>query len=96
MHGRTAIIIIIVTDEEMDNDQGILMINLIADFWDLMEQYKLLQANETTTEAENVTPHKPSCSVVIKYMKELGDIYFAHNTWHEYRAMSFRYIKKQD
>ena len=33
---------------------------------------------------------RPSCSVIIKHMPELEDIYLAHNTWHLYSAMSYR------
>ena len=90
----------LIDDDQMDYDMGVLLLNLIADFWDLKEQYDILYPNgrksglgkrSTLDEASNIWhPHRPSCSVLIKYLKENNDILFAHNTWYEYRAMAYR------
>ncbi len=37
---------------------------------------------------------RPTCSVLIKHMKEQGDVYLGHNSWHEYRAMTYRVLKR--
>ncbi len=76
----------------MDDEMGVLLLNFIADYWDIIEQYKLLNETGLTkmNANESDNPTRPSCSVLIKHMKEKGDIFFAHNTWHEYRAMSYR------
>ena len=84
----------------MDYEMGVLLLNLIADFWDLKEKYDILYPNGRESEIEKrsavdetsniVHPHRPSCSVLIKYLKDSNDILFAHNTWHEYRAMAYR------
>ena len=75
----------------MDHENGILLLNLLADVWDLLEQYNLLYKE---SEMENESTHlKPTCTVMIKYMKDKNDIYFAHNAWHMYQAMSYRILK---
>ena len=75
----------------MDHENGILLLNLLADVWDLLEQYNLLYKE---SEMENESTHlKPTCTVMIKYMKDMNDIYFAHNAWHMYQAMSYRILK---
>ncbi len=74
------------SDEGMDNDQGVHLLNFIADFWDMSEQYKLLKKKNNLGGSAS----KPSCSVIFKHLPETGDVLMAHNTWHEYRAMSFR------
>ena len=75
-------------DEGMNYENGIMLLNFIADFWDLKEQYSLLNSS-----LENQAPSRPSCTVVIKFLEDQRDILFAHNTWHEYRAMSYRFLK---
>jgi len=45
--------------------------------------------NETSTKAS-----RPTCSVLIKHLPEQDEMYVAHNTWHEYIAMSYRVLKK--
>ena len=87
----------------MDYDLGVLLLNFIADFWDLKDQYDLLHPveSEATTvfkrsaspNVGNWHPRRPSCSVLIKHINETNDILFAHNTWHEYRAMAYRYVQ---
>ncbi len=72
----------------MDDEMGVLLLNFIADYWDIIEQYRLIN---DTAKTEKRSASRPTCSVLIKHMKERGDIFFAHNTWHEYRAMAFRY-----
>ena len=74
---------------EMDLENGILLINFVADFYDLLEQYNLLESEL----AEDSTHSKPTCTVMIKYIKDMNDIYFAHNTWHVYQAMSYKMLK---
>ena len=68
-------------------DLGVLTLNLQADFWDLSTQYDRM-TEEAATKA--TTPSKPSCSVLIKHLKDKDDILIAHNTWHEYRAMTYK------
>ena len=76
-------------DDGMNHELGIMKLNFIADFWDLIEQFKLLNgASESMGK-----PSKPSCTVLIKFLEEKRDILFGHNTWHEYRAMSYRILK---
>ena len=71
----------------MDSELGILMLNYLADFWDMKERYTLL-FNSTAS----VLPHStPSCSVLIKHLPESNDVVFGHNSWFEYRAMGYRY-----
>ena len=81
----------IISDELIDHENGILLLNLLADVWDLLEQYNLLY-KESEMEKES-THLKPTCTVMIKYMKDMNDIYFAHNAWHMYQAMSYRILK---
>ena len=92
-----------VDDEAMDYEMGVLLLNLIADFWDLKTQYDLLYPNGRNSSIHKrsvadsnsklYSPHRPSCSVLIKYVEENNDIVFAHNAWHEYRAMAYRVLK---
>ena len=92
-----------IDDEAMDYEMGVLLLNLIADFWDLKTQYDLLFPNGRSSgihkrSIPNNSPklntqHRPSCSVLIKYVEENNDIVFAHNAWHEYRAMAYRVLK---
>ena len=83
-------------DERMDYENDVLLLNLIADFWDLKAQYDVLYPSGRNAEmkkrnaVKQTNPHKPSCSVLIKYLKQKNDIILAHNTWHEYRAMGYR------
>ncbi len=61
----------------------------------MIEQYKLV-VNGTEAERREKReasfnhPRHPTCSVIFKHLKEEGEIVMGHNTWHEYRAMSFR------
>jgi len=55
-----------------------------------MEKFHSLSAkNETSTKAS-----RPTCSVLIKHLPEQNEMYVAHNTWHEYTAMSYKALKK--
>ena len=67
------------------------LINFLPDFWDMIEAYHLFAPKEGGRERRSATAPRPSCSVIIKHLPEKGDIYFAHNAWHEYRAMTYRY-----
>ena len=78
------------SDDGMDGEQGVLLLNFIADFWDMIEQYKLINKNTTENRSRRSVKSRPSCSVLIKHLTEKGDILFGHNTWHEYRAMGYR------
>ena len=80
------------SDEGMDDELGIHMLTFIADFWDIIEQYKLLKGEGSIPEADS-PPSRPSCSVLIKPVDNGKDVLFAHNTWHEYRAMGYRLLK---
>ena len=88
------------SDEGMDHEMGVLLLNIAADFWDLKAQYDVLYPKgrnsgikKRSTKADKtyrLHPSRPSCSVLIKYLEKENDIIFAHNTWHEYRAMAYR------
>lgn len=65
-----------------DIGDGVMLLNFIADYWDLVDTHKASKASSSKT--------RPSCSVIIKHLKDKGDILFAHNAWHEYRAMAYR------
>ena len=79
-------------DEEMNDETGIMLLNFIADFWDLIEQFNLLNGT-SNAQVPGDKPSRPSCTVLIKFLEEKKDILFGHNTWHEYRAMSYRILK---
>lgn len=83
-------------DEGMNHENGIMLLNFIADFWDLKEQYALL--SNTTQEQKNTktNPGRPSCTVIIKFLEDQKDILVAHNTWHIYQAMSYKFLKNYD
>ena len=72
-------------------DHEIHKINFVPDFWDLIDAYhsKEGEAARKKSRKKRSAP-RPSCSVIIKHMPELEDIYVAHNTWHVYSAMSYR------
>ena len=86
----------------MDYEMGVLLLNLAADFWDMKAQYDVLYPNGRDSgiekrstklnQSNRLRPKRPSCSVLIKYLETEDDIILAHNTWHEYRAMSYRYV----
>lgn len=74
-------------DEDMDYENGVLLLNIFPDFWDLSEVYRLKNGGDNM-------PHRPpSCSVMIKYLEDQKDIYIGHNAWHEYKFMSYRILK---
>ena len=69
----------------------------MAEFWDMKEQYKLLFPDSSSggggderSKRSAKFPSRPSCSVIFKHLPDRGDVLMGHNTWHEYRAMSFR------
>ena len=68
-----------------------MFLNFIADFEDLKEHYNLL--NSTNFDHDHDAKSRPSCTVIIKFLEEERDILIGHNTWHEYRAMSYRILK---
>jgi len=74
---------------EFDTVFGIKLINYIADMFDYMEKYNL-EKEEMVDNSES----RPTCSVLIKHLPEQADLYVSHNTWHEYRAMGYRFLKK--
>ena len=86
----------------MDYEMGVLLLNLAADFWDMKAQYDVLYPNGRDSgiekrstklhQSNRLRPKRPSCSVLIKYLETENDIILAHNTWHEYRAMEYRYV----
>ncbi len=79
--------------EEMDA-MGIRMLNFVAEFWDMKEQYALLHPSRERRSSSEPSfarpPGRPSCSVIFKHLPDKGEVLMGHNTWHEYRAMSFR------
>ena len=77
-------------DAGMNDDLGIIKLNFIADFWDLIEQFNLLNGTSNTGPKAG---SRPSCTVLIKFLEAQREILFGHNTWHEYRAMSYRILK---
>ena len=72
-------------------ERGLLMINFLPDFWDMIEAYHLFAPKR---ERRSAARPRPSCSVIIKHLPEKEDVYLAHNAWHEYRAMTYRVLKK--
>ena len=50
-------------DEGMNHENGIMMLNFDPDFWELKEQFDLLNS---TQDEEKINPSKPSCTVIIK------------------------------
>jgi len=81
----------ITNEDDLDDDMGVLLLNFIADFWDMKTQYKL---QKESGRGRREAPSRPSCSVLFKYLPEAADVVMGHNTWHEYRAMSFRQVTK--
>ena len=84
-------------DVGMNHENGIMLLNFIADFWDLKEHYGLLP--NLTQEKEEIkanNPSRPSCTVIIKFLEDQKDIFVAHNTWHIYQAMSYKFLKNYD
>jgi len=79
-----------------DYDLGVLLLNLQADFWDLVTQYDVIHGGGPEEGTDKTSPSKPSCSVLIKYLPEENDVLVAHNTWHEYRAMTYKVIKRYE
>ena len=72
--------------EDFDTVYAMKLINYIADMFDYMEKYKL--------EVEDVLKKKvskPTCSVLVKHLPGSSELFVGHNTWHEYRAMGYRY-----
>ena len=83
------------------------LINYLADVWDYKEKFDSVSAkNETSTKVilkitslrdivfKSYQASRPTCSVLIKHLPEKDEMYVAHNTWHEYSAMSYRVLKK--
>ena len=38
-------------------------------------------------------PVRPSCTVIIKFLEDHKDIFLGHNTWLDYKSMSYRILK---
>ena len=69
------------------------MINFLPDFWDMIEAFHLAESSGEGGRERRSAPPRPTCSAIIKHLPEEEDIYFAHNAWHEYRAMTYRCMK---
>jgi len=66
----------------MSSDDRVLLLTFLPDIGDYIHKYKNNKLQVSV----------PSCSVLIK---KLGDeILVSHATWHEYRAMPFRFMKR--
>jgi len=74
---------------DFDLKYGMRMINYIADVWDYVEKFKLDNKQKDTPKVP-----RPTCSVLVKYLADLEELYVGHNAWHEYRAMGYRFLKK--
>jgi hypothetical protein len=77
---------------DFDVIYGMRFINYIADIFDYLEKFKAQQDKEEVGEAPKAS--KPSCTVLIKHLPGSDELYVGHNTWHEYRAMGYRVLKK--
>jgi len=75
--------------EDFDTVYAIKLINYIADMFDFLEKY-----NPGVEDVLKKKVSKPTCSVLVKHLPGDGELYVAHNTWHEYRAMGYRFLKK--
>ena len=71
---------------DFDVKHGIRLLNYLVDFFDYSAKHKA----EVGGKKQKQT--KPSCSVLIKYLPEKGELYVGHNTWHLYSAMGYRYM----
>jgi len=76
---------------DFDVEHGTRLINYLPDFFDYMEKYKLERGESGEAGGEKT---RPSCSVLIKHLAESGELLVGHNTWHEYRAMGYRLLKR--
>ena len=74
--------------QDFDIVYGIKLINYIADIWDL----KAKKDEGQTDDMHKEKISKPSCSVLVKHLPAIGEIFVGHNTWHEYSAMGYRYL----
>jgi len=74
---------------DFDIDWFTHFINFYPDIGDYITNYKKTR----TKTPRNIRSAAPSCSVLIKRLQD-GDILVGHATWHEYRAMSYRMIKR--
>ena len=72
--------------EDFDQEHGFLLLNFLADIWDYMEKFKLEQAVGKEVN-ERI---RPSCSVLIKHLSEIKELFVGHNTWHEYAALGYK------
>jgi len=76
--------------QDFDLEHGFLLLNFLADIWDYMEKFKLEQAVGKEVN-ERI---RPSCSVLIKHLSEIKELFVGHNTWHEYAALGYKFLKK--
>ena len=87
-------------DSSFDIKYGIRFINYIADVWDYVEKFKAISERKVPKvrcHFHRLLPaldcfqaSRPTCSVLVKHLPGQGELFVAHNTWHEYRAMAFR------
>jgi len=73
-----------------DIKYGMRFINFMADVWDYVEKFKLLEEKDNKIERAS----RPTCSVLVKHLNSTNELFVGHNTWHEYRAMEYRFLKK--
>jgi len=74
---------------DFDIDWFTHFINFYPDIGDYIHNYKKTR----TKTPRKIRSATPSCSVLIKRLQD-GDILVGHATWHEYRAMAYRMIKR--
>ena len=90
-----------INDSSFDIKYGMRFINYIADVWDYVEKFNAI-SERTVPKVRYHRLHrllppldyfqasKPTCSVLVKHLPGQGELFVAHNAWHEYRAMAFR------
>jgi len=74
---------------DFDPVYGAKLINYYVDVWDYAEKYKTEEG-----EVQDGQVSRPTCSVLIKHLKDKEELFVGHNAWHEYRAMGYRLLKK--
>ena len=75
----------IIDNEDFDTEYGIKLLNYLADIWDYIGIYE-----ESIKQKSKSKTRRPSCSVLIKHLPNIGEMYVGHNAWHEYSAMGYR------
>ena len=80
--------------DDFDFEYGVKLLNFIADGFDLQEKYKTEAGAGEEVEEGGDVKGRPSCSVLIKHLPGQAELLVGHNTWHEYKAMAYRILKR--